>query len=63
MDLVNIFESQKMSFNLHRSTTYENSYKMTTSEVMLWCGANDNLVKIMNFIGGLGEIERLVRPP
>ncbi len=45
-----IFESQKMSFGLHQSTTYENSHKMTTSEVMLWCRPNDNSGKIIDFV-------------
>ena len=50
MNFVTIFESQKMSFGQHQSTTYENSHKMTTSEVMLWCQPNDNLVKIFNSV-------------
>ena len=40
----------KYSFTLHQSTTYENSYKMMTSEVMLWWWPNDNLLKIINFV-------------
>ena len=50
LDFVIIFESQKMSFGVHESNTYENSHKMTTSEVMLWCQPNDNLVKIINCV-------------
>ena len=50
IDFVTIFETQKMSFGLHQSTTYENSHTMTTSEVMLWCQPNDNLVKIINLV-------------
>ena len=49
-DFVIMFESQKMSFGPHQSTTYENGHKMTTSEEMLWCKPNDNLVKIINFV-------------
>ena len=50
MDFVTIFQSQKMSFGLHQSTTYENSQKITTSEMTLWCQPNDNLVKIIDFV-------------
>ena len=50
IDFVNISESQKMSLGLHQSTTYENSHKLTASEVMLWCQPNDNLVKIIDFV-------------
>ena len=49
-DFVTIFENQKMSFGPHQGTTYENSHKMTTSEVMLWCQPNNNLVKNINFV-------------
>ena len=37
-----------VSFGLDQSTTYENSHKMKTPEVMLWLKPNDNLVKISN---------------
>ena len=49
-NFVNIFKPQKISFVLHQSATYENSHRMTTSEVMLWCQPNDKLVKIANYV-------------
>ena len=51
----------KLSFGQHQSTTYENSYKMTTSEVMLWCQPNDNLVKITNYVK-IVECEKIIWP-
>ena len=40
----------KKSCGPHQSTTYGNSHKMTTSEVMLWCQPNNNFVKINDFV-------------
>ncbi len=50
IDFVIIFENQKMSFGPHQSTTCENSYKMTTLEMMLCFWPNDKLVKIIDFV-------------
>ena len=60
-DFVTIFESQKMTFGLRQSTTYEHNHKMTASEVMLWCEPNYTLVKIIDFVEIL-KCEKIILP-
>ncbi len=50
IDFGTIFETQKMSFGVHQSTTYENSHKMMTSQGMLWFQPNNTFVKIKDFV-------------